>query len=602
VRLVLSIITFVAAGVMLAIGIVVRLAPVTPWHDFAVETSGTAPLTVISGAVLNELDGNQTVTVDGQERVTVAYARTGDVMAWVGNASYNEISFRTPDGGDCTPDPADQSACGLVSTPHAGKETSVPDPYGGDLWLEDDCKGSTCPISTDPELRMTGHLGSEVSLLVAADGTAPAPSAISLSWPKPADLSRDIAEWLIIVGAVLGVIGLILLFSAIYRIRNEHGPRRRMPKVPKRKTIKSVRSPRMASRIGGGLVLIGLLAAAVPLAQPDGASAATSGTSATVPAATERQIDTVVRRLVTAITTADQANDTTLAATRLTGPALELKTADYALRSKDASLAASSPTIPSDGSVVLRLPQQVSADAPTWPRTVFAVLAQPEALASSSPSSTSSPATAAPIVAPLGLVLTQAGPRDNYKAAYLVELQSDIPDVPPADRGTAVVPASSPLVEHPIEWLTPAYVDVLAKGDQSPYYAEFDLTQDRLLQGFGVAAQQAQSADQTADPPNRFAFSTVAGAGPIIALATTNNGAIVSGTVRQTAEVTPGEDGAKVIATGEVSLLSGVERSSRGYRTTYAGQVLYYLPPLGSPASVVVLGYAAGIVSSQEKP
>jgi len=646
-RLVFAIVTFVAASIMLAFGIGTRVAPEPPrQYDFSVETQGSAPLTIVDGATLTALAGRQTVTIShgpGEpaaptptptpgataaagagataDQVVAAYGRRSDVMAWVGDASYNEVAFRDANGDACAPDPEHPDACTLQSIRHGGSESAVPDPYGADLWIQD--YQDTGSLST------AETIGPDLAFLIATDGTAPAPSSIEISWPTPPAVARDVAAWLIIGGAVLGVIGLVLLLSAIHRIRGNHGPKRKMPKVPRRKTIKTVRSPRLASKSGAGLAIaaiaLGALAFA-PAAQPASADdtptpnpTATEGDSGVIPAVDERQIRRIVQRVVATITSADSTNDAKLVSTRLTGPALELKTTDYALLRQDSTLSPSSPQIPADDDLVLSLPQQVAAGTPSWPRTVFAVVAQQEALGdgATAPTGTASPtpapgATAAPsapsVVAPVAMVLQQDTPRDNYKAVYLVALQADIPEVPAAEVGTALLSSTSPLVAHAPDWVTPAYVDILTKDSASEYYADFDIADDRLVQGFGVAAQQAQQANQTGpdgtpvDPPNQFAFATAPGNGPLIALATTDGGAIVTGTVRQTADVTPGEEGAKVIAQGDVHLLSGVERSDRGYTTTYAGQMLFYIPPLDSSGPVRVLGYAAGIVASKERP
>ncbi len=201
------------------------------------------------------------------------------------------------------------------------------------------------------------------------------------------------------------------------------------------------------------------------------------------------------------------------------------------------------------------------------------------------------------------MILTQDDPRSSYKVVYLVALQADIPEVPATEDGTALLSATSPLVAFPPESVNPSYVDILVNDSASASYGDFDMANDRFVLGWGLAKQQEQQAQQAAqESPNNMTFSTTIGNGPFIALATTEGGAIVAGTVRQTADVTPAEAGAKVIAQGDIHLLSGVERSERGYTSMYAGQLLFYVPPLDSDASIVVLGYSGGIISSAERP
>jgi hypothetical protein len=609
-RLVFAIATFVVASVLLAVGIFVRAAPEpTTQYDYSVETTGLAPLTLIDGTTFNALDGRQTMTITGDGPIVAAYARQADVLAWVGEASYNRVAFLDESGNVCTPDPAQPELCVLTSTPHIGAEQTVPDPYGADLWIED--------FQDEGTLAMTDTFPADLTYVLASDGTAPAPSEIEIAWPTPPAASRDIAAWLIIGGAVIGVIGLVLLLTAIYRMRNRGGPRRRMPKVPRRPTIKAVRSPKSAARAGAGVsaLVAVLLVAVIPAGTAAYADTTpqptpTAGTDAgsAIPALDERQIRRIVDRVTTTIASADATNDVTLIETRMTGPALELKSADYALRSKDSAQVPSSPMIPTDGEVVLSLPQQVPSDSDAWPRRLFVVVAQPQALegGDTSPTATPSPtATAEPapvVLPPVAMMLTQESPRAAYKVAYLVALQSDLPEVPATEDGAALLPPDSSLVSFPLSDVGPAYADILARDTASPEYTRFDIANDRFILGWGLAKQQEQQANQQAqDSPNNMGFSTIAGDGPLIALATTEGGAIVTGTVRQTADVTPAEAGAKVIAQGDIQLLSGVERSELGYTSTYAGQLLFYVPPLDSVDPIVVLGYSGGIVASRER-
>ena len=616
-RLVLAIITFVAAAILLAAGIGIRVAPETVQkYDYAVESSGSAPVTIIDGTTLGALDGRQTLTITGSGPIVAAYARRADVLAWVGEASYNEIAFQDEQGEVCAPDPLQPELCGLVSIRHAGVENTVPDPYGADLWMED--------YRDTGSLRMTETLPADVTYVIASDGASAAPRQIEIEWPTPAPVSREFSAWLIIGGAVLSVIGLVLLLTAIHRMRGGGGPKRRMPKVPKVPTIKSVRSTKVADRAGAGVATIALLVVgSLALSPVSGAQAATTPTpsptpgasepGAPVPALDERQVRRIVDRAVSTVTAADGTNDIELATTRLAGPALELKSADYLLRSRDAAQVASTPVIPKDGEIVLSLPQQVPANSTAWPRRLFVVIAQPQALEGGqpAPTPTATPGAAEgeateaapPVLPPVAMVLTQADPRADYKISYLVALQADIPEVPATEDGTAVLPPDSSLVSFPIADVTPAYVDLLVSDAESEFYERFDVAEDRFVLGWGLAKQQAQQANQQAqESPNNMGFTTTVGESPLVALATTEGGALVLGTVRQTVDVTPAEAGAKVIAQGAINLLSGVERSERGYSSVYAGQLLFYVPPLDSTDPIQVLGYSGGIVSSAERP
>ena len=97
-----------------------------------------------------------------------------------------------------------------------------------------------------PRVRMfvALDLPEDVSLLVATDGTAPAASDISVSWPV--DTATPWAGPLLLGGAVFLLIGLILYIWAFLHLRRQHGPRR---KGPQGKVPRGVRMPRARAGI-----------------------------------------------------------------------------------------------------------------------------------------------------------------------------------------------------------------------------------------------------------------------------------------------------------------------------------------------------------------
>ncbi len=596
---------------MLAAGIVQRtiLAPASS-VDLSVTTSSSAPLTVIEGSTLLAHSGRQTLTIDGSDAVTAAYGRTTDVYAWIGDASYNLITV-DPDTG------------ALVSTYHAGSETSVPSIADSDLWYDD--------YQDQRHLQLAVTLPGDDAMLVAADGTEPAPSRVAISWPL--DDSTPWAGPLIIGGAVLLVFGLVMLLIAIYRIRSHHGPKRKMPKLPKQKMIRSVRpatrTPAKGGTLGAIVVLLAIAALAVPGGSPARAAEtpsptptgpATNEPSQPVPAVTTTQLDRIVDRVEKTVAQADSQLDATVAATRMAGPALELKTADYTLKSKDATATADSPVIPTDATIKLDLPQQVPADSAVWPRSVMVVLASADAVTTSpspepggasasaepTPPASAAPdpsATTAPAEPFVVLVLEQASARDNYKVEYFLTLQAPIPEVAAPTSGAALLASDTPLLSMSPKQVSTSYADILANDAASASASAFDLSGDSLAGAWGKAAQTAeQQKQQQLASPNNVAYATAAGTGDLIALATTDAGALVTATVRQTMTVTPGESGAKVIAQGDVLTLSGVDRSDKGYDVTYGGQVLFYVPALDSDEPITVLAYAQGLLTAQAIP
>jgi hypothetical protein len=64
--------------------------------------------------------------------------------------------------------------------------------------------------------------------------------------------------------------------------------------------------------------------------------------------------------------------------------------------------------------------------------------------------------------------------------------------------------------------------------------------------------------------------------------------------------VTPTQAGAAVNAPATVAALSGRTQSDSGIVATYGIQILFSVPPVGSDAQVVLLGYTQGLISAGE--
>jgi hypothetical protein len=160
VRFVIAIVLFVAAFFAIGLGIAQRTVLAGP-DSFSTEvTTGAAAITVVEGAALNALPGTQTVTVEGQGDIFLAYGRTGDVLAWIDDLPYNHVTFEpgateftsetvgspaavdpsatpTPDAEPTpTPTPAstDDPDADEVDNSFTG---DVPDPRAADVWVQE---------------------------------------------------------------------------------------------------------------------------------------------------------------------------------------------------------------------------------------------------------------------------------------------------------------------------------------------------------------------------------------------------------------------------------------------------------------------------------
>jgi hypothetical protein len=577
VRFVLAIISFVLAAVMIGYGIAQRTILAEP-DEAAISTviSSTAAVTVIDGATLNAFDGSQTLTISGSDEVFAAYGRTSDVLAWVGDTTYNALSY-------------DSTAGAFTSTVVPGAEKTVPDPNGSDLWIDDYKKNQT--------LTLTVNVPEDISFIIVSDGTQPAPSNIRLSWPL--DNSTPWSGPLIIGGAIALILGLGLLLWATNHMRSGRGPRRKpqkLPKVPRKRSIKSSSrralpvsaSGRRRGMIAVPLVLAGALALSacsaggIPTALAPSPSASSSGepdaSAPPPPAVSTRQVDRIISRISAVATKADAARDSTLIATRFSDAALELRLANYAIRGADGAqpgLAA----IP-DGPVKLVLPQQTDL----WPRTVLAVIQDDKD----------------DTIPPLALFLVQADARSDYKVSYAITLEpsAKLDNLAPANIGAPRLDPDSNLLKMSPTDVALAYGDILEKDVDSPSYLDFDKSGDSLRTSVGLANKQQTAAALPATA--KISFGHLIGPADAIALATNDAGAIIAVNLNETTTVAPVEAGAAVNPTGAVKALSGIAVSTKGVVATYGDQLLFYVPAAGSDGKIVLLGYSQGLVSAKE--
>ncbi|MFD1212322.1 hypothetical protein ACFQ36_09760, partial [Arthrobacter sp. GCM10027362] len=146
-----------------------------------------APLTVIEPEVLELNPEHVDIKVEGDGGFLLAVGRADDVKAWVGTAAHTSIT-----GEDH----------GVLQGSRIDGTATVPDPAGSDLWVSEESAES------EIEYRWTDPAPGEWSILLAADGTKPAPANVTVSWPN--DTSTPWALALIIIGALAAVLGLAI--------------------------------------------------------------------------------------------------------------------------------------------------------------------------------------------------------------------------------------------------------------------------------------------------------------------------------------------------------------------------------------------------------
>lgn len=608
-RFVWAVVAFVLAAVMIGAGIAQRTIFQGPKTEtLQLEVEDEAPYTLIDGAVLAQSPGAQTLRAQSDGTIFVAYGRTSDLRAWLSDTEYNAIAL--DDEGVAVTTLVEPEVVveeePTAETPPAEGETAedavvedvVRSPVGSDLWLDE--------FQQDDLLVAPLQLPDTMSVLVAADGSEPAPTQLSVSWPL--ESSTPWAGPLIVLGGIVMAVGVFLYFLGIRHVRRSRGPRRKGLPMPvtepidlavegEDKGVISAGAPTRRSIAGRrGFVAIPVLAVSALVftgcsadAWPELAPTPTPTPSQTVivpegqqqPAVTEAQAERIITRVSDTVAEADAALDAALAATRLDGSVLEERKTNYRLRAAIADYAAPAaiPTKPLE----IVLPQAYDA----WPRVIMVVDGDEDA--------------------PSIMYLTQADPWAEYKLTYLSRLQAstEMPDLAPAWIGAPrVAPDISFLVMPPAQ-VAAAYADVLTKGTESEFIGDFDEASDLYrLSVWADREKRLQDFNQTGSTTGTLAFSAAAGSQEPIALATMESGAIVAVSLTESDTVKPTQAEAVIKVDGNpgnptVKTLSGVDQSASGFTTIFGDQLFFYVPAQGSSEKIRLLGYSSSILDAQ---
>lgn len=617
----LAIVAFVAAAVMIGLGIAQRTVFLGPDRVvLSTQVENPAPYLVVTPEVMGAHPGAQTLTVNGPGDVFVAYGRTGDVLGWIGEAPYTSVGYQAeadaliakPAHAKLLPQAAPTAPFTQPAPPAADSPLPV-NPAGSDLWLDE--------YNVEYSLSTTLDLPKGISVIIASDGVEAAPAELRVEWPI-----ENPTPWagpLLVGGALFFLVGVWFLVTGLIRYRRSRGPRRNLPSKSlwPRRGRKELAPPtdrpalERAPRIALGLAMVPALfltscsadywprfdegsptAAPTSSGTPDPQASRVAGEDATdsdtdggddddaaelKPAVTVPQMERILRKIAVVATDADTNRDTEKLRSRFTGPALEAREANYAIRETlpDHSPLPAIPAAP----VTLTLPQQTAG---TWPRVVMTITQNEDD----------------PTVAPTTLILVQNSPRENYLVQYAMQLapEETTPDVAPASIGAPRIAADSKFLALPPSELAAAYGDVLLNGDESEFADLFDTESDLLIAQIGVPGQATirESLPPTAD----ITFTNAPGQGPPVAIATNDSGAIVAVDLKQTETVRPNDGGTIGFEEGAPGgALSGFTgKSAKGVTRVVGIQLVFSVPSAGSDRLIELLGWTESLVSASE--
>lgn len=594
---------FKTAVALVLLGLLTLLAGVgqkTIWAPAETVTAsapsdGTAaPLTVIDQKLRTLHGGTVKINVKGEGSFMLAAGRPDDVDAWVGKTAHNTVSGVSEDNKS-------------LQLKHTDGEAAAPSPAGSDLWV------STENASGELNYTWNAPADGDWSLLLASDGTKPAPSSISMTFPN--DTSTPWAVPLMVLGGLLMLAGLALLVikpkggqpggigggnsgesvaSKFARLARARVGAKKAAENPAPAVKQEGGSPSVAaglSRTGfarTGVAMAALAAtivagtgvaaqaATTPAPSPSSSSAAAAGEdkAADSPVLLDAQFRRILEQVSSTVDAGDAAKDAAKLKSRVDRTELEVRTQNYKIRSQVGAYEARMPVR------ATKLLTTVVTSKRAWPRSVMAVT-QGEGN-----------------VVPQLLTLVQKSPRENYKLVETTPLQPGT-TFPAIDRtGTETLAASdkSGLLYSGEEALA-GLGDRLGKADST--------FKDKLVEGKSspyIADTLAYQADVAKTGVNgNFSFTHKVAPEDTVVFRTADGGALVLGRLTFDFDGTPKAEGDKLAIGDDAAVLAGGKETSSGMVLKFAESVAVYIPPTGSKDPMKLVAATRGLVGASFK-
>ena len=556
----------------------------------SVPADGTAaPLTVIDQKLRTLHGGTVKINVKGEGSFMLAAGRPDDVDAWVGKTAHNTVSGVTEDNKS-------------LQLAHTDGEAAAPSPAGSDLWV------STENASGELNYTWSAPADGDWSLLLASDGTKPAPSSISMTFPN--DTSTPWAVPLMVLGGLLMLAGLALLVlkpkggkpadiggDDTGESLKDKLVRRARAVRPASKTAPTAPSP-VEKQPGGasytatfstrraGVAMAALAAtivagtgvaaqaATTPAPSPSASAAAGADTAADSPVLLDAQFRRILEQVSSTVDAGDAAKDAAKLKSRVDRTELEVRTQNYKIRSQVGAYEARMPVR------ATKLLTTVVTSKRAWPRSVMAVT-QGEGN-----------------VVPQLLTLVQKSPRENYKLVETTPLQPgttfpaigrDGTETLAADDKSGLLYSGEEALAGLGDRLTKAdstFKDKLVEGQSSPYIAD-------------TLAYQADVAKTGVD--GNFSFTHKVAPEETVVFRTADGGALVLGRLNFAFDGTPKAEGDKLAIGDDAAVLAGGKETSSGMVLNFAESMAVYIPPTGSKDPMKLVAATRGLVGASFK-
>ena len=561
-RFLITSLLYLAALLSLLLGVAER----TVWHptdshQLSISLNNSTPYVILPANTLTKFAGTPTISASGSRQVFASVGRESDVAAWVGSCQHTEIRVAS-------------SGKKLVEDTVAGGGV-LSDPEGSDLWRDQRVSTSNLELPVDSS--------NQAAVLVASNGIERAPSRITLNWQIPYDLSPS--NFALIFGGILMIAGFIMNWITYWHIRSTRGPKRRTPKPPQGPQIRKLNIDRIniskGRRVAGrskvavpaGLLILGLVTGCANTGSSPVANSTPSVAANSVPVTLlQVQLSRILNDVALSAATGDKNKDAKQLQNRFSGPALEIRAARYLLQQRSKKVASLESI--AAGPISFSLP----AATAQWPRTAMAVT---QRTGSSE--------------LPQMLVLQQDSPRSNYKVWYSIAMLpgAKIPAVPAAEVGAAPVTANSLFLSMAPKQLPHTYGDVIDNGQLSISAGKFDVSKDQFYQQLSESQKSQKAALKKAS----LKFSHGLGENNVLALSTSDAGALVAVYMNDAYVIKPTKLGSAVTVSGNEKIMLGSNGSVRGVKSVYGDMLLFYVPALSSKGQIRLLGVTQGLVS-----